>query len=292
MIMYSVQKTLAQDVHLEGRGVHSNLPVRLTLKPAVEDSGITFFRADLEKDNQIPVSIEAVVDTRSCTILTNSQGTKLATVEHLMAALCGLGVSNCAVYVSGGEMPILDGCSEAFINAINAAGGLKEQTKKQKHLKVLKKVMVEEAGRWISLEPSTDDSLRFEMTHDYQGREGIGAFTMSYEHNTQSFEREIAKARTFGFFADAEKLWSMGLALGSSLENSVVFRDGHPMNEEGLRFENEMVRHKILDSLGDFYLTGMPLIAQVKGYNCGHGLNNQVMRKLLGSQENFEVTEA
>lgn len=280
---------LLNEIVLKGRGVHSNEPATLILAPAHAGYGIVFERTDLKEGNQIPASLERVVDTQSCTVLANRDGVKVATVEHLMAALYAMGVTDCHVKVSGPEVPILDGCSQTYMEAISQVG-LKSLEGNIGRLKILKPIeIIHEKGMHISLKPCEKDELSFHFIQDFKGREGLKTFEISYKHGKDAFDKQIARARSFGFYSDAQKLWDMGLAKGSSLENALVFQDGKPMNEDGMRYDNEPVCHKVLDALGDFYLGGMDLIARVEGYNAGHGLNNSLMRKVFEDPSTYEV---
>jgi UDP-3-O-[3-hydroxymyristoyl] N-acetylglucosamine deacetylase len=277
---------LNREISLTGVGVHSGAPSTVVVKRN-DALGIRFVRDDISENNIIQAAIENVVDTRSCTVLANEHGVTVATIEHLMAALCAYQITDVDIHLSQMEMPILDGCSKAFVDAIDEVGVV--EAKKVDPIVISKPIEIREENRWIRVEPSDNDLLSFELTQDYQGREGLGEFSISYGHTRDAFKNQIARARTFGFFADAEKLYAMGLAKGSSLENSLVIKDGKPMNDGGARFENEMVRHKVLDALGDFYLAGRPLIAKVTGLNIGHELNNKIMRKLQeGSTKSHE----
>lgn len=279
------QTTIKSPCHLTGIGVHSGLSVTLELHPLAANMGIIFERSDLKTDSQIIAGIKKVVDTRFSTTLGNEDGVTISTVEHLMAALCATGISNVLVKVSGPEMPIMDGSSKPFMDLIQQTG-LQEQPQERFVIKVLKPVEIIEEKRWVRLEPA--DSFCFDLSVDFQGREGLKPESCAYEISQALFHDTISSARSFGFYEDAQKLYAAGLAKGSSLDNAVVIKDGAVMNKEGLRYPNEMVRHKVLDAMGDFYLSGHLLQGKCSGHNIGHEFNNRIMRKLLDDPEAFE----
>lgn len=282
------QTTLKGPVSIKGIGVHSALPATLELIPLAANMGIIFERTDLKANNQIIASIANVVDTSFSTTLGNSHGVTLSTVEHLMAALSACQVSNVLVKVSGPEMPIMDGSSAAFIDLINAVGTLK-QTVPRKIIRITKPIEIKEECRWVRLEPS--ETLSFQLGVDFGGREGLQPEDYTYDFSTESFAADISQARSFGFYEDAQKLYAAGLAKGSSLDNAVVIKDGAIMNKEGLRYKNEMVRHKILDAMGDFYLTGSLIQGRCVGFNIGHEFNNRLMRTLLADKTAHEFVD-
>ncbi len=272
-----VQKTVASQVILEGIGVHSAQPVTLWIEPLPVDSGIVFKRVDQPLSAPILGLWSYVKDTRFCTVLGNDHGVTVSTVEHLMAAFAALGVTNALVKLSGPEVPILDGSSQPFVEAL-IKGGLVLQTAAASVIRILKTVTVQEGDRWARFTPG--QGFRLDVTMDFHGRQGVPSQTHSFlleDDNTSSF----AAARTFGFYEDAQKLYAMGLAKGSSLDNAVVIHNGQVMNEEGLRYDNEMARHKVLDALGDLYLAGALFQGHYESYNGGHQLNAQLLNAVL-----------
>ncbi len=282
------QTTLKSAVSIEGIGVHSGLPARLELEPLAANMGIIFERTDLKDKNQIIASITNVVDTSFSTTLGNSYGVTLSTVEHLMAALSACQISNVLVKVSGPEMPIMDGSATAFVDLIQQVGVV-EQSDSRKVIRILKPVALKEERRWVRFEPA--DTFGFELSVDFNGREGLKPESYVYEFSTDSFAGDISKARSFGFYEDAQNLYAAGLAKGSSLDNAVVIKDGAVMNKEGLRYENEMVRHKVLDAMGDFYLAGALIQGRCVGHNIGHEFNNRLMRQLLEDKSAYEFVD-
>ncbi len=280
------QTTIGKSVTISGIGVHSGLTVELELHPLAANMGIIFERSDLKDNAQIMAGINRVVDTRFSTTLGNSFGVTLSTVEHLMAALSAFGISNILVRVSGSEMPIMDGSAGPFMDLLQKAGIVVQEEKRQ-IIKIKKNVELKEERRWVCLEPA--DKICFDLSVDFQGREGLKPESGSYSISADVFEKDISKARSFGFYQDAQALYAAGLAKGSSLDNAVVIKEGKVMNKEGLRYQNEMVRHKILDAMGDFYLTGLLLYGKCSGHNIGHEFNNRIMKKLLGTPGAAEI---
>jgi UDP-3-O-[3-hydroxymyristoyl] N-acetylglucosamine deacetylase len=285
----STQRTIQKTVSLQGIGVHSGHTATLTLSPLPESSGIIFERTDVMENNRIPSSFEAVVDTRFSTTLSNPHGITISTIEHLMAALAAFQINNVLVQVSGPEMPIMDGSSAAFVTLLHEAGVLAQQAP-QPILKILKPIEIVEENRWIRLNPSPN--FGFDVTIDFHGREGLTPQTQAFSLSQEGFEEDISFARSFGFFQDAEKLYALGLAKGSSLENAVIIQEGAIMNPQGLRYGNEMVRHKILDALGDFYLGGCLIQGTCHALNPGHEFNNRLMCKVLADASAYTFVTA
>ncbi len=283
--MHYNQRTIKKAVQLHGIGVHSGKQAILTLEPLSENEGVVFQRSDLEHNNTIQANISNVADTKFCTTIANEHDVTLSTVEHLMAALAAFQINNILIKVNQAEIPIMDGSSEPFIKAIQSVG-ITEQNADSCFIKVLKPIIIEKDDRWVKLEPS--HSLSFDLTMQFYGREGLADQKATHHFSNENFIKEISQARSFGFLKDAEKLYSMGLAKGSSLDNAVVINNGKVMNDNGLRYNNEMVKHKILDAVGDFYLAGLPLIAHCSGVNTGHELNNLIMIKLLSDPLNYK----
>jgi UDP-3-O-[3-hydroxymyristoyl] N-acetylglucosamine deacetylase len=277
------QKTLKERVSLSGIGVHSGAPVRMTLCPAGADSGIVFLRTNAADgaEIEIPALSLSVGSTELCTVLGDPRGVCVATVEHLLAALYGLGVDNAVIEIDGAEVPVMDGSASAFVEAIDRAG-LVLQKAPRRFIKVLKPVRVEMGSAHAEFRPF--DGCRFEVAIDYDCPV-IGRQAMAIGLTPQRFRREIARARTYGNVKDVERLWAAGFARGSSLENSVVIGDGGVMNPEGLRYPDEFVRHKVLDAIGDLALAGAPLQGLYRSYRGGHKLNAAALSALLAEPD-------
>lgn len=282
-----VQHTIADRIDLDGIGVHSGEKVSLSLLPADADTGIIFVRTDLPPHQQvdIPALSSAVAATDLCTVLGDPAGAHVKTVEHLMAALLGMGVDNVLVEVDNPEIPVLDGSSEQFVDAINTVG-LKAQKRSRRRLRVLKEVHVTMGNSWGTFVPH--DCPRYEVEIDFDDAV-IGRQSYGIDLTADNFAVEISRARTFGFMKDVESYWAAGFALGSSLENSVVIgEDNAIINPEGLRYENEFVRHKLLDAVGDLALAGAPVVGCFQSYRGGHKLNAMALEALLADPENYE----
>ncbi len=275
------QKTLKRAVVLEGVGLHSGKKVSLRLLPSTVNTGLIFKRVDLET----PVFIEArstcVTDTLLCTKVSNEHGVSVGTIEHLMAALAACEIDNILIEISGPEVPVLDGSSAVFTRLIEEAG-IAEQLAPRRFLKILKSVTVESNDRQVTLSSASRFEIYFEM--QFNGRQGILPQSLEMLNPIKDFKEELSGARTFGFAEDVEKLRAAGLALGGSLENAVVIEDGHVLNPEGLRFEDEFVRHKALDAIGDLYLAGGPLLGRYEGINAGHEMNHLALEALLSDE--------
>lgn len=279
------QHTLAKEVSCVGVGVHSGAPAKLTLRPAPVDSGITFIRTDLSAEQgKIPARWDKVYDTRLCTALQNDVGGKISTTEHLMAALVGSGVDNVEVLIDGPEVPIMDGSSADFIDLIKSAG-VDAQPAKRRVIRVLRQVEVRDGDKLVRLTPAAETSYSMDIAFDSRA---IGAQSRSFTLKQGSFAQELSGARTFGFLHEVEQLRAMGLARGGSLDNAVVIDGDTIMNEGGLRYTDEFVRHKLLDAVGDLALAGHPLQAAYYGVKGGHALNNQLLRALFADAANWE----
>ncbi|MBT1156229.1 UDP-3-O-acyl-N-acetylglucosamine deacetylase [Aminobacter anthyllidis] len=278
------QTTLKSRVTLSGIGVHSGKPVAIHFAPADADTGVVFQVADREFRG----IVSEVGATDLCTLLGDPAGLHVATIEHLMAALFGLGIDNLLIEVEGAEVPILDGSAGQFVEAIDQAG-IEVQGVKRRYIRVIKPVRIESGASWAEFRPY--GGTRFEVEIDFESP-AIGRQSFASDINDDIFRREIARARTFGFMKDVERLWAAGYALGSSLENSVVIGDdNHIINMEGLRFSNEFVRHKTLDAMGDLALAGARFIGCFRSYRGGHRLNAAALRRLLSDRSAFEVVE-
>jgi UDP-3-O-[3-hydroxymyristoyl] N-acetylglucosamine deacetylase len=280
------QRTLSAPLTIAGVGVHSGAPATLRLLPATANSGITFVRVDVtDKANRIPARWDCVVDTRMCTVLANTAGVSVATVEHLMAALRGCDVHNVTIEIDGPEIPIMDGSSAPFIQAIDEVGTVALAAPAYA-IKVLMPICVEDGDKMVKLLPSTRATYEGEIdfTHDAIGRQSY-----KMELLNGNFRHELSEARTFGFFDDVEALRKMGLARGGSLDNAIVVDTNGVMNPEGLRFADEFIRHKLLDAVGDMYLAGAPVIAAYHANKPSHAMNNAVLRALFANKDAWAI---
>lgn len=272
------QRTLKSLVHTTGVGLHSGARVRLTLRPAQVDSGIVFRRTDLAEPCSFRVAPERVTDTRLCSAL-EANGARVATVEHLMSALAGLGIDNVFVDLDGPEVPILDGSAAPFVYLIQSAG-IDVQDAAKRFIRVRRTVRAEDGDKWAQFTPYDGFTLAFEIEFDHPVFRGSAKkIVLDFSH--QSYIREVSRARTFGFMRDVEYLRSHGLALGGTLDNAVVLDDYRVLNSDGLRYADEFVKHKALDAVGDLYLTGHPILGAFSAHKSGHGLNNQLLRALM-----------
>lgn len=283
------QNTLADRIDLSGVGVHSGKPVSITMLPADADTGIVFQRSDVEPQNQIdiPAVISAVGATDLCTVLGEPGGVHVKTVEHLMAALIALHVDNVIIEVDSAEIPVMDGSSEVFVDAIDQVG-LRSQGRSRRYLRVLKEVRFDMGASWGTFSPY--DGTRYEVEIDFN-EEVIGRQSFECDLTPDVFRTEISRARTFGFMKDVERYWAAGFALGSSLDNSVVICDDNKIiNPEGLRYKDEFVRHKTLDAVGDLALAGAQILGSFRSYRGGHKLNAMALEALLSDPANYEWT--
>ncbi len=281
------QRTFKQRVSLEGVGLHTGAKVRVTLAPEPADSGISFVLIDSSPAVEIPALSAYVVDTTMNTSL-GRDGARVGTVEHLMAALAGCGIDNARIEVEGPEVPIVDGSSEPFVALVRQAG-IHEQRAVRRFLMVRRPVTVTDGDKLARLSPARG-KFSVSYTVDFQ-HPLISDQCCKLEMTEKSFQKEIARARTFGFKRDVERLHRAGLARGGTLDNAVVVDDFNILNPEGLRFPDEFVRHKILDALGDLSLIGMPIIGHFTAVKSGHALNNQLVRKLLAEADACEVVQ-
>jgi len=276
------QQTLASSVACTGIGVHSGKPATLTLNPSAPHSGYTFVRTDLsEAARHIPARWDTVTDTAMCTKVSNHYGVSVSTIEHVIAALAGCGIHNAIIEVDGEEVPIMDGSSAVFVNLIRQAGFC-NQGVHVRTIKILKTVTVAHKSSHAVLKPSS--SLKMTMLFNANGRLGKQMSSLVYDPDQDDFKDLLSAARTLGFYEDAARLWAIGLAQGSSLDNTVVLKDGVVMNEGGLRFADEFIRHKMLDAVGDLALSGVRLLGHFHGVNSGHSLNNQLLRALFADE--------
>lgn len=282
--LHDYQTTLKSRVTLQGTGVHSGKHVAIHFHPADPDTGVVFQAAGRE----FRALVSEVGATDLCTMLGDPSGHHVATVEHLMAALFGLGIDNLLIEIDGTEVPILDGSAAAFVDAVDQVG-IETLDVKRRYIRVLKPVRIESGASWAEFQPYV--GTRFEVEIDFESP-AIGRQSFASDIDADVFRREIARSRTFGFMKDVERLWAAGYALGSSLENSVVIGDDSQIiNMEGLRYSNEFVRHKTLDAMGDLALAGARFIGCFRSYRGGHRLNAAALRRLLSDRSAFEIVE-
>ncbi|HEX7273612.1 MAG TPA: UDP-3-O-acyl-N-acetylglucosamine deacetylase [Casimicrobiaceae bacterium] len=280
------QRTLKSAIKTTGVGLHTGARVDLTLRPAAPDTGIVFHRVDLAQPLAIPAHALNVGDTRLSSSL-EKDGARVATVEHLMSALAGLGVDNLHVDVAGPELPIMDGSAGPFVFLLQSAG-IEEQAARKRYLRVREPVEVRENDKWARFEPHNGFVLDFtiDFPHPVFGSENRHVVIDFAEH---SYTKEVSRARTFGFMQDVEAMRAAGLALGGSLQNAIVLDETRVLNSEGLRYDNEFAKHKVLDAIGDLYLLGHPLIGRYAAFKPGHALNNKLARALLARPETWEL---
>jgi UDP-3-O-[3-hydroxymyristoyl] N-acetylglucosamine deacetylase len=280
------QRTLKNVIRATGVGLHTGKKVYLTLRPAAPDSGIVFRRTDLDPPLEIPARAEFVGDTSLSTSLTRD-GMRIATVEHLLSAFAGLGIDNACVDVSAAEVPIMDGSAGPFVFLIQSAG-FEEQPAAKRFIRIKRRLEVDDGDKHARFEPFDGFKVSFaiEFDHPYFQQRSKES---EIDFSTTSFVKEVSRARTFGFMRDVELLRERNLALGGSLDNAVVVDDYRVLNEDGLRYEDEFVKHKILDAIGDLYLLGHSLIGSFHGHKSGHELNNRLLRELLSNKDAWEL---
>ena len=279
------QRTLKTSVSVTGVGLHSGEKVTLSLRPAPVNSGIVFRRVDVKPVEEIQARAHSVYDTRLSTCM-EQNGVRVATIEHLMSALAGLGIDNAFVEMDGAEVPIMDGSAGTFIFLLQSAG-IVEQSAAKKFIRIKKTVEVKQGDKWVRFEPYNGYKLTFTINFAHP------AFADSKQHvmvdlGEHSYIRDISRARTFGFMQDVEHMRAQGLALGGSLDNAIVMDDYRVLNADGLRFEDEFVKHKVLDAIGDLYLLGHAVIGAFSGFKSGHALNNALLRELLADEQAWE----
>ncbi len=291
MNLLGYQATLNNRIDLSGVGVHSGVPVSISLLPADPNTGVVFQRTGVNgsDDVDIPAIVRSVGATDLCTVLGDPSGVNVATVEHLMAALRALDVDNVIVEIDGAEVPVMDGSSEVFVDAIDQVG-LTRQAVRRRYIRVIKPIGVDMGASWGEFVPY--EGIRYEVEIDFD-TDIIGRQKFSSDMTADVFRTQLSRARTFGFMKDVERLWAAGYALGSSLENSVVIGDDNKIiNPEGLRYTDEFVRHKALDAVGDLALAGAPILGCFKSYRGGHKLNALTLRTLLSDASAYEVVES
>jgi UDP-3-O-[3-hydroxymyristoyl] N-acetylglucosamine deacetylase len=279
------QRTLKKTVRATGVGLHSGEKVYMTLRPAPENAGINFRRVDLEPPVDVPADPLLVGETMLGTTLIQD-GVKIATVEHLMSALAGLGIDNISVDLSASEVPIMDGSAGPFVFLLQSAG-IEEQNAAKKFVRIKKRVRVEDGDKWAELVPFDGFKVNFEVYFNHPVFNKLSQHA-TIDFSSTSFLKEVSRARTFCFLRDVEALRERNLTLGGSMDNAIVLDDYRILNEDGLRYSNEFVIHKILDAIGDFYLLGHGLIGELRAYKSGHDLNNQLLRALLNDQSAWE----
>jgi UDP-3-O-[3-hydroxymyristoyl] N-acetylglucosamine deacetylase len=279
------QRTLRNSIRATGVGLHTGKKIMMTLKPAPPDSGICFRRVDLPQPVDIPARAQNVGDTTLGTTLVHGEA-RISTVEHLLSAFAGLGIDNACVEVTAAEVPIMDGSAGPFVFLLQSAG-IEEQEAYKRFIRVRKSVLVEDGDKWARFDPFEGFKVNFEIEFDHPiFKRRLQRASMDF--STTSFLKEISRARTFGFMRDLETLRAHNLALGGTLDNAIVLDDTGVVNEDGLRYEDEFVKHKILDAIGDLYLLGHSLIGEFSGHKSGHGLNNRLLRALLADQAAWE----
>jgi UDP-3-O-[3-hydroxymyristoyl] N-acetylglucosamine deacetylase len=279
------QRTLKNSIRATGVGLHTGRKVLMALRPGPANSGIVFRRTDLDEPVDIHATAENVGETTLGTTLIQGD-VKVSTIEHLLSAFAGLGIDNSVVELSSSEVPIMDGSAGPFVFLLQSAG-LEEQNAAKKFVRILKRVKVEDGDKWARFDPYDGFKVNFEIEFDhpvFKRRSQVA----SMEFSTTTFLREVSRARTFGFMRDLEYMRSRNLALGGNLDNAIVLDEYRILNEDGLRYEDEFVKHKILDAIGDLYLLGHSLIGEFSGYKSGHALNNRLLRTLIADRSAWE----
>jgi UDP-3-O-[3-hydroxymyristoyl] N-acetylglucosamine deacetylase len=281
------QNTLLRTMNCVGIALHSGEKVSLTLRPAEVNTGVVFRRTDILGSREIVASWDNVVDTRMCTTIGNDDGVRISTIEHLMSALAGCGVDNVYVDVNGPEVPVMDGSAQPFVFLIECAG-LLEQDAPRRVIEILKPVRVEIGDKMAELIPSDTFSVGFEI--DFEN-ELVAKQAISVTMVNGTFKKEVARARTFGFMHEVEQLRAAGLGLGGSLDNAVIVEGDKVLNEDGLRYDDEFVRHKVLDAVGDLFTAGGVILGSYKGIRSGHALTNQLLRALFADKSAWRYVD-
>ena len=279
------QRTLKNTIKATGVGLHSGEKVYLTLRPAPINTGIIFRRVDLETPMEIPARAEYVGDTTLSTTLIKD-GVRISTVEHLLSAMAGMGIDNAYIDLSASEVPIMDGSAGPFVFLLQSAG-IVEQSAAKRFIRIKRNVVVEEGDKWVRFEPYEGFKVSFIIDFEHPAIQGRSQCA-EMDFSSTSFVREVSRARTFGFMNQIEQLRANNLALGGSLNNAIVMDEYRILNEDGLRYEDEFVKHKILDAIGDLYLLGSSLIGAFSGHKAGHALNNKILRELLADESAWE----
>lgn len=281
------QRTLKKVIQATGIGLHSGDPVLVTIRPAAVNTGILFRRVDLDPVVEIPALYDYVCDTTLCTSLQH-QNIKVATVEHILSALAGLGIDNAYIDINSPEIPIMDGSAAPFVFLIQSAG-VRTQNALKRYIRILKPIRIEEKEKYVQFMPYNGYRISFTIGFDHPVFNDKPQ-TASFDFSSVSYVKDICRARTFGFLSDYEKLREAGLAIGGSLANAIVVDSYRVLNEEGLRFNDEFVKHKVLDAVGDLSLLGSSLLGAFEGYRSGHELNNRLLRALMAQQDAWEYT--
>lgn len=282
-----LQQTLANPVSCTGIGLHSGEPVTLTLRPAPVNTGVIFINRLSTDGASLAASVEHLVATDLCTAISGN-GFQVKTIEHILAALAGLGIDNVYVDVNASEAPVMDGSSAPFVRLIQS-GGILAQNRRQPYLKIARPLEVIDGNRRVRIEPSATTKMTYSIHYNHPL---IQTQTYTYEHSAQAFEREISEARTFGFLQEVEALWARGLYHGGSLDNTIVLSHDGILNESGLRFPNEFVRHKILDLIGDFSLLGVPFIGHIIAERSGHAMHTRLVQQILSHPDSWVLLNA
>jgi UDP-3-O-[3-hydroxymyristoyl] N-acetylglucosamine deacetylase len=280
------QRTLKQIVKTTGVGLHSGKKVTLTLRPAAINTGIVYRRIDLDPAVDFPSDANSVKDTMLCTALVNDDGVRISTVEHLNAALAGMGIDNIIIEVDAPEIPIMDGSASPFVYLLQSAG-IEVQNSAKRFIRIKKPVRIEDGDKWAELLPYDGFRIDFEIDFEHPAI-NAGEQHMLFDFSSSSFVKQVSRARTFGFMRDIEYLQSQNLCLGGSFDCAIVLDEYRILNEDGLRCANEFVTHKVLDAIGDMYMCGSPIVGELRAYKSGHGLNNQLLRAVLADQEAWE----
>lgn len=280
------QRTLKNMIRATGVGLHTGQKIFVTFRPAPVNSGIVFCRVDLDPVVKIPATASYVGDTTLSTTL-EYQGVKISTVEHLLSAMAGLGIDNALIEVSASEVPIMDGSAGPFVFLLQSAG-IQEQSAPKQFIRIKKKMTIQDGDKSATFLPFDGFKVSFSIDFDHPLFKNHTQ-TATVDFSTTSFVREVSRARTFGFMKDLEVLRANNLALGGSVENAIVIDELGVLNEDGLRYEDEFVKHKVLDAIGDLYLLGYSLIGEYRGHKSGHALNNKIIRKLLEDQDSWEL---
>lgn len=279
------QRSIKSLVRATGVGLHSGQKVEITLRPAPADTGIFFRRTDLSEPVSFRVEPHLVSDTRLCSAL-ESHGARVATVEHLMSALAGLGIDNVFIDIDAAEVPILDGSAAPFVFLLQSAG-IEELDTPRRFIRLRQKVRVEDGDKWAEITPYDGFRLTFKIDFEHPVLQRSGK-EISIDFAETSYVKEISRARTFGFMQEVEYLRANGLALGGNLDNAIVMDEFRVLNSDGLRYADEFVKHKVLDAVGDFYLAGHPLLGAISAYKSGHGLNNKLLRAIMDDGDAWE----
>jgi len=285
-----LQRTIREKITCEGIGLHSGQRVKLEMIPAPADSGIRFVRTDVERHDELKACVSNLADTRLATTIgtgVNGSRVTVSTIEHLMAALSGLGIDNLVIHVDGPELPIMDGSSSEFVRRLQAVG-IEEQSKAKRFLVIKKEVEVREDDKFARIGPGAGLKIKCSLDFDHPL---ICPQPFDFEFTEKAFVNELCRARTFGFMKDVQMLQSNGLARGGSLDNAIVIDDYQVLNPEGLRFPDEFVRHKVLDAIGDLALFGLPIIGRVNLHRSGHALNTKLVQTVLNDPKAYEIVE-